>query len=51
VKDSSGETMTIDCQLLIKSIGYQSVPVQGVPWDCKTNTIPNEFGCVTDENG
>lgn len=33
---------------MIKSIGYKSLQVDGVPWDHKSNTIPNSFGCVVD---
>ena len=35
---------------MIKSIGYASTPLNGVPFNDRTKTIPHEFGCVIDEN-
>lgn len=35
---------------MIKSIGYESSPIEGIPFNKKTKTIPHEFGCVIDEN-
>lgn len=46
-----GESQNLACQLLIKSIGYKSLPIPGIPFDLKTNTIPNTHGCIVDENG
>ena len=36
------------CDVLIKSIGYKSLEMPGVPFDMKRNIIPNSFGCVKD---
>ena len=40
------------CDVLVKSIGYRSQRMSGVPFDEKRAVIPHEFGCVLDpENG
>lgn len=36
----------VDCDMLIKSIGYKSMPIQGVPFDNKSSTITHHQGCV-----
>mmetsp|Transcript_47332 Transcript_47332/g.62630 ORF Transcript_47332/g.62630 Transcript_47332/m.62630 type:complete len:284 (-) Transcript_47332:403-1254(-) len=36
------------CDVLVKSIGYKSLPMSGVPFDNKRAIIPHEFGCVKD---
>jgi len=36
----------LKCDVLIKSIGYKSLEMPGVPFDHKRNTIPHQFGCV-----
>ena len=36
------------CDVLVKSIGYKSLKMDGVPFDPKRNVIPHEFGCVKD---
>lgn len=43
--------MQIDCEMLVKSIGYRSNALPGVPFDPKTNTVPNRNGCVIDDKG
>ena len=43
--------VSIESDLLIKSIGYASVPMAGVPFDERSKTIPNEFGSVLGEDG
>lgn len=40
---------TMDCELLIKSIGYKSQPIEGIPFNTKTHTIPNLMGCVLND--
>lgn len=42
------EDTSINAQLLIKSIGYASTPMQGAPFDHKRKIIPSEHGCVID---
>jgi len=36
----------VNCQLLIKSIGYKSRPIEGIPFNTQTNTVPHHQGCV-----
>ncbi|ETW04854.1 hypothetical protein H310_03975 [Aphanomyces invadans] len=43
----SGEFETIPCGLVLRSIGYKSMPFAGVPFDGKRNVIPNVAGRVT----
>jgi len=33
---------------MIKSIGYKSLSMEGVPFDTKRNVIKHEYGCVID---
>ena len=48
--DSADEAALRDykCDVLVKSIGYKSVKMEGVPFDPRRNVIPHEFGCVKD---
>ena len=43
----TGETETIECGLVLRSVGYRGVPLPGVPFDEKRHVIPNEGGRVT----
>jgi ferredoxin--NADP+ reductase len=47
----SDEREVISCQLVFRSVGYHGVSLPGVPFDPATGTIPNDGGCVLDENG
>ena len=47
----TGELETIDVQMVLRSVGYQSVPLAGVPFDAKTFTVPNEAGRVLAADG
>ena len=47
----TGETMEIDCGILFRSIGYNGVPIDGVPFYDRWGTIPNEAGRITTEQG
>ena len=38
----------LNCDVLVKSIGYRSLKMTGVPFDNRKNVIPHEFGCVID---
>jgi len=49
VLDESAEPEVLKCQALIKSIGWKSLPMDGVPFDDQSNTIPHAFGCVLDK--
>jgi len=42
----TGEFETIPADLVLRSVGYQSVPLPGVPFDAATMTVPNEAGRV-----
>ena len=41
----------LKCDVLVKSIGYKSLPIVGLPFDERTGTIPHEKGCVKGEDG
>jgi ferredoxin--NADP+ reductase len=47
----TGETETIPCGLVFRSIGYHGVPLPGVPFDLRSGTIPNDGGRVLDGSG
>ncbi|KNC75968.1 hypothetical protein SARC_11518 [Sphaeroforma arctica JP610] len=44
----TGETETIDCQLILRSIGYKSLPIKGLPFDIVRGVVPNVGGYVAD---
>lgn len=44
----TGETDRIDVQLVLRAIGYRSVPLPGVPFDPAHGTIPSATGRVLD---
>lgn len=46
----TGETETIECGLVLRSIGYLGTGIDGVPHDADQGVIPNKQGRVTDEN-
>ena len=39
----------MDCDVLLRSIGYQSKPIENVIFDKKAHIIPNSNGCVLAE--
>jgi len=43
---SPAQTITLKSDLWMKSVGYKTIPMPGVPFDTKTFTIPNDMGCV-----
>ena len=47
----TGEYETIDCGLLLSSIGYHGTPMRGVPFDSAQGIIPNDQGRVIDDGG
>jgi ferredoxin--NADP+ reductase len=49
--EGTGEFETIDVQMVLRSVGYQSVPLPGVPFDRKSHTVPNAAGRVLSETG
>jgi ferredoxin/flavodoxin---NADP+ reductase len=44
----TGEFETLDAQMVLRSVGYQSVPLDGVPFDSRACVVPNVVGRVTD---
>jgi ferredoxin--NADP+ reductase len=51
VFEGTGEFETIDAQMIMRSVGYQSVPLPGVPFDERTHTVPNVSGRVLSQTG
>ena len=51
VFEGTGEFETLDAQLVLRSVGYQSVPLDGVPFDTRSHTVPNASGRVLDATG
>jgi len=47
----TGELETLDAQMVLRSVGYQSVPLAGVPFDERTSTVPNQAGRVIGPDG
>jgi ferredoxin/flavodoxin---NADP+ reductase len=47
----TGERETIDCGLVLRSIGYAGVGLEGVPFDERRALIPNEGGRVKELDG
>lgn len=45
----TGRTMELECGLLFRSIGYNGVPIPGVPFNDRWGTIPNRAGRITSE--
>ena len=46
----TGETETIDCGMVLRSIGYLGTGIDGVPLDPHRGVIPNKQGRVVDDN-
>lgn len=44
----TGETETLECGLLFRSIGYRGVPIEGVPFHDSWGVFPNQEGRITD---
>ncbi len=47
----SGDLETIDCGLVLRSVGYRAVPLPGVPFDERSFVLPNERGRVLTPDG
>jgi ferredoxin/flavodoxin---NADP+ reductase len=47
----TGEEETLECGLVLRSIGYRGVPIPGVPFDERRGLIRNDDGRVLDEAG
>jgi ferredoxin--NADP+ reductase len=46
----SGEREELECGLILRSVGYTGVPIEGVPFDEKRGLILNEGGRVLDSH-
>src|SRR4051812_30787439 len=42
----TGQTETIECGLVLRSVGYKGVALPGVPFDERSGTMPNDRGRV-----
>src|SRR5205823_8892720 len=42
----TGELLDIDAQLVLRSVGYRGLPIDGLPFDAASGTIPNDAGRV-----
>ncbi|MGH3167478.1 MAG: FAD-dependent oxidoreductase, partial [Trebonia sp.] len=49
--EGTGEIEALDAQMVLRSVGYQSVPLEGVPFDTAAHVVPNVAGRVIDESG
>jgi ferredoxin--NADP+ reductase len=47
----TGEFETLPAQMVLRSVGYQSVPLAGVPFDERSFIVPNEAGRVLGPDG
>jgi ferredoxin/flavodoxin---NADP+ reductase len=47
----TGELETLPVGMVLRSVGYQSVPLPGVPFDEKAAVVPNAEGRVTGPDG
>jgi ferredoxin--NADP+ reductase len=47
----TGEFETLPVQLVLRSVGYQSVPLPGVPFDDRSHVVPNAEGRVLGPDG
>src|SRR5215208_1576536 len=43
----TGERETIECGMVLRSIGYKGIPIDGLPFDERAGTISNQGGRVT----
>lgn len=42
----TGEVETLEAGLVVRAIGYAGEPIEGLPFDPATGTVPNEAGRV-----
>jgi ferredoxin--NADP+ reductase len=47
----TGEVESLPVQMVLRSVGYQSVPLEGVPFDERTRTVPSAAGRVLGDDG
>lgn len=46
VAKGTGQFVEVEAQLVLKSIGYRSLPIPGLPFDHRSGTVPNTCGRV-----
>jgi adrenodoxin-NADP+ reductase len=44
----TGSYETQECGLILTSIGYKSVPIEGVPFDARQGRVPNRYGKIVE---
>jgi ferredoxin--NADP+ reductase len=49
--EGTGESVSLPCDLVFRSIGYRGIPMPGVPFDEKRGLIPNVEGRVKGPEG
>jgi ferredoxin/flavodoxin---NADP+ reductase len=49
--EGTGQYETLPVQMVLRSVGYQSVPLPGLPFDDKSHIVPNIEGRVIDPDG
>ncbi len=47
----TGEVESLPVQMVLRSVGYQSIPLEGVPFDERTRTVPSSGGRVLGDDG
>ncbi|MCW3041267.1 MAG: FAD-dependent pyridine nucleotide-disulfide oxidoreductase [Solirubrobacterales bacterium] len=47
----TGEEKVIPCGMVVRSIGYRGIPLDGLPFDERRGLIANDGGRVTEEDG
>ncbi len=47
----TGQYETLTAQMVLRSVGYQSVPLPGVPFDERASVVPNALGRVLGADG
>jgi ferredoxin--NADP+ reductase len=50
-RPADDEVETIECDLVLRSVGYRAVPLPDVPFDERHFVLPNERGRVLDADG
>ncbi len=48
---SGGDVITLDCELVLRAIGYRGKPLPDVPFDPARGVVPNEGGRVIESDG
>jgi len=46
----TGERETVECGLVLRSIGYLGTGIDGIPYDSRRGVIPNDSGRVLDDD-